>query len=216
MSAVSTIRNLAAVAVLTASGTASAQFDGDYVVTPDEFVFCTVCHGVQLMGNREIDAPRLSSMKPWYIEQQLQAFKKGWRGKHGDDLIGMEMQPMAAALTDEQISAVAAYVSRTRSPVPESTIAGDADAGKRHYTTCAACHGVDAEGKEALGAPALTGINDWYLVRQLENYRSGARGSDPADIYGQQMRASTQLLGDDEAIRDVVRYITTLSTEEGL
>ena len=90
MSAVSTIRSLAAVAVLAVSGAASAQFDGEFVVTPDEFVFCTVCHGTQLMGNREIDAPRLSSMEPWYIEQQLRSFKEGWRGKHGEDLIGID------------------------------------------------------------------------------------------------------------------------------
>ena len=97
----------------------------------------------------------------------------------------MEMQPMAAALTDKQITEAAEYVGQTRSPSPDSTIDGDADAGRRHYTTCAACHGVNAEGNEVLAAPALTGINDWYLVRQLQNYRSGARGSDPADIYGQ-------------------------------
>ena len=124
----------------------------------------------------------------------------------------MEMQPMAAALTDAQISTAAEYVSRTRSVQPAVTVDGDAEAGRRHYTTCAACHGVNAEGNEALGAPALTGLNDWYLVRQLVNYREGIRGADPADTYGAQMRASTQLLGDDEAINDVVKYITTLPT----
>lgn len=216
MSTVSIIRRLAAVAVLIVSGVADAQFDEDLVVTPEEFVYCTVCHGMQLMGNREIDAPRLSQMDPWYVEQQLYSFKKGWRGIHSEDLIGMEMQPMAAALTDEQIGDAAEYVSETRSPVPDPTVDGDADAGKRHFTTCAACHGVNAEGNEALGAPALTGLNDWYLVRQLANYMNGARGGDPADIYGQQMRASTQLLGNDEAIRDVVKYITTLPTKERL
>lgn len=216
MRTVSTACRLAAMAVLAVSGATQAQFDEELVVTPEAFVYCTVCHGMQLMGNREIDAPRLSQMEPWHVEQQLQSFKKGWRGKHGEDLIGMEMQPMAAALTDQQIADAAEYVSETRSPIPAPTIDGDADAGKRHFTTCAACHGVNAEGNEALGAPALTGLNDWYLVRQLANYMNGARGGDPADIYGQQMRASTTLLGNDEAIRDVVKYITTLPTKERL
>lgn len=204
-------RWLAAAAVLIASATVTAQEDEDLVMTPDEFIYCTVCHGIQLMGNAEIDAPRLSEMEVWYVEQQLQAFKKGWRGTHAEDPIGMEMQPMAAALTDEQITDAAAFANQTRSPLPAATIDGDAGAGQRHYTTCAACHGVRAEGNEALGAPALTGLNDWYLVRQLTNYLSGARGSDPADLYGQQMRASTQLLGNDEAIHDVVKYITSLN-----
>ncbi len=205
-------RLVLAVLTLTACNTLLAQDDDDLIVAPDEFVYCTVCHGVQLMGNVNINAPRLSDMEIWYVEQQLHSFKKGWRGTHDGDLVGMEMRPMASVLTDEQIAEAAVFVNRTRSPLPSVTVDGDADAGRRHYTTCAACHGVNAEGNEALGAPALTGLNDWYLVRQLQNYLSGVRGSDPADNYGMQMRASAQLLGSDEAIQDVVTFITTLPT----
>ena len=205
-------RLVLAVLTLTACNTLLAQDDDDLIVAPDEFVYCTVCHGVQLMGNVNINAPRLSGMEVWYVEQQLNAFRKGWRGTHDGDLIGMEMRPMATVLTDEQVVEVSEFVNRTSSPPPSPTVSGDAAAGRNHYTTCAACHGVNAEGNEALGAPALTGLNDWYLVRQLQNYLSGVRGSDPADSYGMQMRASTQLLGNDEAILDVVSYITTLPT----
>lgn len=212
MTGIARSRWLAVVAALAALNSAFAQDDEDLVVAPDELVFCTVCHGVQLMGNRGLEAPRLSGMDAWYVEQQLQAFKKGWRGKHGEDFVGMEMQPMAAVLTDEQIREAAKFVSETRSPLPPQTIEGDAEAGKKHYNSCVACHGVDAEGNEALGAPELTGLDDWYLVRQLKNYLDGVRGSNPADLYGMQMRASTQLLGGEEAIRDVVKYITTLPT----
>ena len=186
--------------------------DENLVVVPDEFVFCTVCHGVQLMGNENLDSPRLSQMDAWHVEQQLLAFKYGWRGTHPQDVVGMEMQPMAAVLSEEQIERVAEIVSATRSPLPATTVDGDPAAGERHYRTCAACHGVNGEGNESLAAPALTGLDDWYLVRQLENYLNGVRGSDPADTYGQQMRASTGVLRDEQAIRDVVRYITTLPT----
>jgi len=181
-------------------------------VTPDDLVYCTVCHGMQLRGNRNIEAPRLSQMDAWYVEQQLQSFRKGWRGMHQDDLVGMEMQPMAAPLSDAQIEKAAKFAEASGSPPPARTIDGDAGAGRSHYTTCAACHGVDARGNEALGAPPLTGLNDWYLVRQLENFRNGARGNHPDDIYGAQMRASVALLPDDGAIRDVVAYITSLQT----
>ncbi|MDH4108783.1 MAG: c-type cytochrome [Gammaproteobacteria bacterium] len=181
-------------------------------VSPDDLVYCTVCHGMQLRGNRNIEAPRLSEMDAWYIEQQLVAFKNGWRGTHPQDLIGMEMRPMAAALNDTQIKAAAKFAQASRAPVPAATVDGDADAGRTHYSTCAACHGVDASGNEALGAPPLAGLNDWYLVRQLENFRDGVRGSHPDDLYGAQMRASAALLPDDQAIRDVVAYITSLQT----
>jgi len=36
----------------------------------------------------------------------------------------------------------------------------------------------------------LTGLNDWYLLAQLRNFRDGIRGSGPADNYGVQMRAT--------------------------
>ncbi len=188
----------------------NAVAEDELPVPADDFVYCTVCHGVQLMGNPIIKAPRLSRMEPWYVERQLQNFKKEIRGLHGDDAFGYEMQPMAAALSSEQIGEVAAFVNATRSPASEATISGDAEKGKALYSTCAACHGANGEGNEALGSPDLRIANDWYLVTQLGNFKSGSRGSNPADIYGMQMRASVQLLADDDAIMDVVSYITTL------
>ena len=182
----------------------------DLAIPADELVYCTTCQGVQLMGNPVIKAPRLSGMEQWYVMQQLQNFKAGVRGPHEEDPYGYEMQPMAAALDEAQIAAAAEFASATRSPAPPATVSGDIDKGKAHYSTCAACHGVDGKGNEALGSPNLTIANDWYLVTQLKNFRSGARGSHPSDIYGMQMRASARLLADDDAINDVVAYINTL------
>ena len=190
--------------------TSPIRAEDELPIPADEFIYCTVCHGVQMMGNSIIKAPRLSGMERWYVENQLRAFKKGWRGKHEKDVVGMEMQPMAAALTEEQIKEVSAFVAATRSDHPPETINGDADRGKAHYSTCAACHGVNGEGNIALGSPALTGQNDWYLVRQLKHFRDGTRGGQPGDTYGMQMRASAGLLSDDEAILDVVKYLSTL------
>jgi len=183
----------------------------DPVIPPEQFVYCTVCHGVQLKGNRVIEAPRLSAMAPWYAERQLLAFARGWRGTHEEDLYGMEMRPMAAALSAEEIRAAAGYVAVTESAAPPPTVEGDLEKGRSLYaTSCAVCHGADGSGVEALGGPALTVVNDWYLVRQLENFRAGIRGSHPDDAQGAQMRAAAQVLPDDEAIRDVVAYINSL------
>lgn len=88
--------------------------------------------------------------------------------------------------------------------------AGDAAKGKTLFATCVACHGGGAEGNKALNAPRLAGQEDWYLVRQLKNFKDGIRGADPNDIYGQQMAPMAQLLPDDQAIADVVAYIETL------
>ncbi len=184
----------------------------DAPVAPHAMVYCTVCHGVQLMGNATLNAPRLSGMDAWYVKAQLHAFKKGWRGKHPDDRYGAEMQPMVGQLTDGYVKTAARFVSETVSPPPVITTQGDPASGAKLYATCATCHGDDGNGKRLLGAPALTGHNDWYLVRQLENYRAGIRGYEPSDKRGQQMRAAAASLEDDAAILNVVAYIMTLNS----
>jgi cytochrome c oxidase subunit 2 len=197
-----------AAAVLLLASSASLA-DDELPIPADEYVYCTVCHGVQLMGNSVIRAPRLSEMEDWYVERQLQAFKKGWRGMHEADVAGIEMQPMAADLSSEQIAEVTAFVVKTRSDLPTDTVRGSISRGRHHYTTCAACHGEDGQGNQALGGPALTNVDDWYLVTQLQNFRNGSRGAHPDDSYGNQMRAAAQILADDEAVNDVVSYIAT-------
>jgi len=193
---------------------AQAAPAADYSVVPDAFDYCTTCHGVELKGNISVDAPRLNGMADWYVRAQLLAFKQGLRGTHPEDLIGMEMQPQAAVLSDKDLEAAARFVAAVpvRTPDIAPTVSGDAARGKTLYTTCAACHGNDGRGNQALGAPALAGQSDWYLVRQLEKYASGARGYAPADTGGAQMRAATAVLtGSSDAIVDVVAYINTLS-----
>lgn len=200
---------LAATMLCVTPGVDAADVEGP--VPADDMVYCTTCHGVQLMGNPIIKAPRLSGMEAWYVENQLKAFKKGWRGAHENDPIGMEMQPMAAALSDKQIEKAASFAAATRSAAPTVTVSGDVAAGKAIYASCSACHGASGEGNRALGSPQLNIANDWYLVTQLKNYRTGHRGGHPEDTYGMQMRASAQLLTDDKAILDVVSYISTLN-----
>jgi len=53
-------------------------------------------------------------------------------------------------------------------------VPGDAATGKPLYAVCAACHGLQAEGNPALNAPKLSGQGDWYLKRQLRNFKNGA------------------------------------------
>lgn len=87
---------------------------------------------------------------------------------------------------------------------------GDPEAGRAQYAPCTACHGSQAAGNPDLNAPALTGLDPWYIVRQLENFKSGARGSHEDDQYGQQMKPFANML-DATAMRNVAAYIGTLS-----
>ena len=213
MSAMKWISSLRMLALLAVFGGASALAADKPAIPADKFIYCTVCHGVQMGGNPVLAAPRLSGMDAWYIERQLQAFRDSWRGTHEEDAGGQEMRPMAAALTDRDISAVAEYVQSAASAPPAITVDGDAERGKSLYQSCVACHGARGEGNPLVSGPALTGLNDWYLLTQLENYKAGIRGSHPDDTTGQQMRAATALLADTQAMKDVVHYISTMQSQ---
>jgi cytochrome c oxidase subunit 2 len=203
------MRNSTALLVITLLHFAGIASADEPVIPPDNLVYCTVCHGVQVKGNHVIQAPRLSGMEGWYVQRQLFAFGRGWRGTHEQDIYGMEMEPMAPRAPGAIRGAVD-FVSATKSEPPPATIEGDVVRGRDLYATCSACHAADGSGVRDLGGPSLTVTNDWYLVRQLQNFKAGVRGDHPDDTFGAQMRAAAQVLSDDEAIRDVVAYINSL------
>jgi len=172
--------------------------------------YCTTCHGADGIGNIAIEAPRLAGMEAWYLKRQLENFRSGIRGTHGQDIQGIAMQPMAAKLTDESIADIVDWVGTWEYVPTEATIEGNINQGRTAYQSCAACHGANAEGNEALGAPALAGQNDWYMLTQLKNFRAGYRGSHQEDTYGSQMLTMSKTLRDDQAVINVVSYINTL------
>lgn len=85
-----------------------------------------------------------------------------------------------------------------------------AERGESLYRVCAACHGDDGAGNPDTQAPRLAGQHPWYLERQLQNFRAGIRGADSADVNGFMMRPMAEGLADDQAVTDVVAYISTL------
>jgi cytochrome c oxidase subunit 2 len=87
---------------------------------------------------------------------------------------------------------------------------GDPARGQTLYATCPTCHGVNAEGSQAVGAPRLVGLQEWYLVKQMQKYRTGLRGSEAQDTLGQQMAAIAKGLPDEQTVNDVAAYIATL------
>lgn len=180
-------------------------------VTPNGLEYCTVCHGSQLKGNANIGAPRLSGLPQWYIERQLLNFKSGLRGNHVEDLRGAEMRPMVVNLSEQELIAIAAWVAQTESALPLPSLNGDIAAGKSLYQSCAACHGPKGEGNEVLGAPKLTGLNDWYLATQLNHFRLNLRGDHKDDPYGQQMKAGSVVITSEEDAVNLASYITQLN-----
>jgi cytochrome c oxidase subunit 2 len=171
---------------------------------------CAACHGASGEGNLAMNAPKLGGQGAWYLERQLRQFKQGARGTHDKDVYGKLMAPMAATLPDDAaIANVVAYIATLPDTRAAATVQGNADAGRRSYATCAACHGADGRGNSATNAPRLQGMSDWYMARQLANFRDGVRGTHPQDINGAQMALVAGMLADDAAVRDVIAYLNT-------
>ena len=175
------------------------------------FAMCAGCHGAGGQGNPAMNAPAIAGLDSWYLTRQLEGFKSGKRGTHADDVYGKQMAPMAASLTTEAaIRNIAAHISALPAQSSEKTVIGNVDNGRRLYTTCSSCHGPDGSGIWSAGAPRLNGQDDWYLVRQLNNFRNGVRGVHKSDATGQQMAMLSIMLKDEQSVNDVVAYINSL------
>jgi cytochrome c553 len=136
---------------------------------------CSACHGPN--GNSaNPDWPRLAGQSAVYIAEQLRMFREGTRNNP-------IMKPLAATLSDQDISDLAVYYQA-------QTVTGlEADpsfwkAGydlyrrgdkARNIPACIACHGPIGRGNLAAGYPSLRAQESVYVVKQLNDYASGAR-----------------------------------------
>jgi cytochrome c553 len=85
-------------------------------------------------------------------------------------------------------------------------LAGAATADNQ-FDYCLLCHGANANGNYAIRAPKLSGMEPWYLARQLENFASGARGSPQQDASGHEMRPVGLRLKETGTLDAAVRFI---------
>jgi cytochrome c oxidase subunit 2 len=188
-----------------------AALAGDPQAGEALFAPCTACHGAQGEGNRDLNAPKLSGQASWYLARQLHDFKNGIRGAHENDIYGKQMIPFATMLADDEaVRNVVAYIATLPDARPAETIVGDPKKGRATYENCSACHGVKGEGVWSTYAPRLANMSDWYLQRQLQNFRDGIRGTHPQDFYGAQMRSIAKSVRDDRVINDLIAYMQTM------
>ncbi len=172
---------------------------------------CASCHGANGEGNQALNAPMIAGQHEWYLARQLNNYKAGIRGTHPEDTYGMQMRPMSMTLPNEQaVNDVAAYVASLKPAAAQTTMGGNAAAGKALYGVCASCHGPNGAGNQALNAPKIAGQHDWYTARQLNHFKKGIRGGDAKDTYGMQMRPMSMTLADDAAVNNMAAYLASL------
>lgn len=181
-------------------------------MSPATFATCIACHGSNAEGNKALNAPALANQDAWYMKQQLRNFRSGLRGKDKRDTTGMQMAAIALSLPDTQsMDAIVDHIKTLAAAPVAKSINGDLENGYERYNMiCGACHGAGAVGNKELKSPRLSGIDDWYLRRQLINFKSGTRGAHPADKSGAQMATMAGTLEDEKAIDNVVAFIQSM------
>jgi cytochrome c553 len=172
-----------------------------------QYGVCISCHGTHGEGRPAMGGPRIGDLEADHISAQLHAFRDGGRGGHPDDVSGQPMRGIAGGLDDAQIERISTYVASLE-PRPQAPATADAMV-PQFYATCGACHGEDALGIAALGAPALLHQDSDYLTRQLVAFREGIRGGEGAPAMSMQMAALSRGLTDED-ITSVVAHISGL------
>lgn len=171
---------------------------------------CAACHG---QGGNSVNPewPRLAGQSAVYIAAQLHMFKAGTRNNP-------VMQPLVAALTEQDIDDLAVYYE-TQTPLgleadPSYWKSGEALYLRGNSATgvpaCVACHGPAGRGNLDAGYPALRAQQSVYVVKQLNAYADGSRYSGAAALKQDPNAVMMFTLAKrltPEQIRDVASYV---------
>ena len=168
-------------------------------------VVCQACHGAN--GNSvNPEWPSLAGLGADYIAAQLANFKEGKRNNP-------IMMPNAMSLSGDDMADLGAYFDSQ----PNTGLEADPSfwkAGEQLYRAgdkargipaCMACHGPTGRGNEPGKFPALRGQHSVYLIKQLNDYASGARTTGPNGIMP---TIAKRLSADD--MRNVASYVQGL------
>ncbi|HEX9171286.1 MAG TPA: c-type cytochrome [Telluria sp.] len=160
---------------------------------------CASCHGAQGEGMAATGFPRLARQPAYYLGKQLAAYATGAR-------VNPVMQPIAKALSAQQIRDVSAYYATLGAGAASAGMppasAGGAPRGSdrartldmvgdgaRGVQACVNCHGPAGSGEPPI-YPYLAGQHAAYLTAAMEQWKSGARST---DMSGQMPHIGRQL-----------------------
>ena len=164
------------------------------------------------MGLAPAGFPRLAGISADYLSKQLHDFQRGKR-------VSPVMQPLAKALTDDEIASVTQAIAAmpappvppiNRSSMPEGV--GETlalrGAWDRQIPECVSCHGPGGAGVGS-AFPPLANQPAMYLVAQLNARRDGSRKNDPNDLMGHIAKAMSE-----DEVKTVAEYFSTVGHKE--
>ncbi len=148
---------------------------------------CAACHGADAKGSKGFpnltDTDWLWGGSPERIKETITQGRQGM------------MPPMAAAVgTPEDVRNVANYVLSLSGTAHNSIAAA---LGQSKFTVCAACHGADGKGNQAIGAPNLTdkiwlhGCCEDAIVAMVTNGKTNVMPAHGARLTPEQIHVLT-------------------------
>jgi cytochrome c oxidase subunit 2 len=90
-------------------------------------------------------------------------------------------------------------------------VLGNASAAN-DFDYCLVCHGNNGNGNLAINAPKISGLEPWYIARQLENFAEGVRGVAPEDAAGHEMGPIGMRLKQEGTMDAAVQFVGTLKS----
>jgi len=178
---------------------------------------CAACHGVEGQGIEQLNTPAIATQYAWYITRQLSNFSKELRGAHEEDVLGKQMVNIAKPLNlSNELAPLSAYIESLPAvkSINQSKIASNANSlknGSRYYQgKCGACHGGQGQGNKLFNAPKLNILSSKYLLKQMENFSAGIRGTAKEDKFGRQMAMMAKTTSGQE-LKDIIYYLSTIT-----
>ncbi len=179
--------------IFTAMPWSSAISQGDAEAGKVKSAACVACHGAD--GNTPLDPsyPKIGGQIPGYVADTLAAYKSGQRS----DPV---MQGMVLNLSEQDMSDIDAYYAEFEF-TPASIAESDAIAAERgrslyrigqsQYSVpaCMACHGPAGKGIPRR-FPRVAGQQLDYLIKSLNDYKTGSRTSEEMNPISFRLTAS--------------------------
>jgi cytochrome c553 len=189
---------------------------------------CAGCHGED--GNSMVSTfPKLAQQHSSYLIKELKAFKTGTRVNAMMNPLAMglsdeDIEDIAAYYSSKKISAntlpTLAADEEDEQPVADSNKAAESDINqliaegsdlyrngdiKREVSACIACHGPFGEGNKPAAFPAIKSQHADYLIKTLNDFKSGERSNNPENMMHMIAKKMTE-----KEIKSVSYYISMM------
>jgi cytochrome c553 len=217
------------ICIITTGAPTILHAEGNANAGKEKAAACVSCHGDN--GNSMVSTfPKLAQQHSTYLVRQLKSFKDGSRQDAmmagiAKNLSEDDMRDISAYYATQKISENALPVvddedEDAKLAVPKKPATKDENVKNlialgsslyrngdiaREVSACIACHGPFGEGNRPAAFPALRSQHADYLIKSLNDFKSGARSNNPENMMHMIAKKMT-----DEEIKDVAYRLSTM------